>query len=41
MMGWLGLIAVVLLLLVLRQNLLVLLGSVAAYAYLVFAGDEE
>lgn len=36
-MGSLGLVLLVLVLLLLRQNLFVVLGSVAAYAYLVFA----
>jgi C4-dicarboxylate transporter DctM subunit len=37
-MAWLGLLALILLLLALRQNVLVLLGMVTGYAYLLF-GD--
>lgn len=38
MMAWAGIVAVVALLLLVRQNLLVILGAVAAYVHLVF-GD--
>ena len=39
-MAWAGLLALVLVLLVLRQNLVVLLGTATAYAYLVFGGGR-
>jgi C4-dicarboxylate transporter DctM subunit len=39
-MDWLGLAALILALLALRQNLLVILGSAGAYAYLVFGAGR-
>ena len=39
-MAWAGLLALVLVLLALRQNLVVLLGTATAYAYLVFGGGR-